>query len=179
MTPSGYWYIVKCNGNAATPGTNPGCSVLLLKGIDTATNDLGWESIHNFARIGPYPAVGNVFAAINVSPDGRTVEFGELAGSSADAEVTQLARGRFPVKWHYISGDNDRRWYIVAVPEPGGTAALPVLMLKSVDPKIEGSIVWKPIQSFGAFAGFPAVGQRYESVTVSPDGKAVTFGAIK
>jgi hypothetical protein len=53
------------------------------------------------------------------------------------------------------------------------------MALDGVDPATSGGILWKPINNYPAFAGYPAAGQVYQYVSISSDGKRVSFGPLK
>jgi hypothetical protein len=176
---SGRWFIVKPPAATSIPGVGGANSVLLLKGIDIAANDIAWKPAHAFAQsVGQYPPAGVVYESVTVSADNRSVEFGRLISQNTDIEVTELASNRYQVRWFYFSADQDRKWYIGNAEQASANSPA-ILMLKAVDPKTEGQILWKPIHNFPAFGSFPAAGQRFDAVQVASDGKLILFGSLK
>jgi hypothetical protein len=119
----------------------------------------------------PVPA-----SALNAIPQSSLVITDALvteAGPSAptDPDITRLANTTEPVKWFYIEGSSGR-WYIIS-----NDSSQSVLALAGADRSFSGIIEWKPVNNSNASAGYPMAGSNFSYVTVSSDGKTVTFGS--
>lgn len=167
ITTDSKWYIV------STARSNP--SVLQLARVDSNfSGGIRWKPINNYGTYAGYPAAGTQFSSLTVSNDGRTISFGSASSTVTDPDVTRLAGTRQTVQWFYINPGS--RWYIVG---NGNRLNPPVLLLKRVDETFSGGIRWKPINNYGAYAGYAAMPQKYEFVTPSDDGRIVQFGSLR
>ena len=52
-----------------------------------------------------------------------------------------------------------------------------MLLLAGADRSFTGIIKWRPISNSPAYAGYPAAGNNFSSVTISSDGRGITFGS--
>ena len=161
QAPSGLWYIATSGGN-----------VLALKDVSPSfSGGILWKPINSYPAYAGYPAAGTNFSSVQVASDGKSVRFGSFVGSGNDSEVKNLANTTQQVSWFYFQ-NSAMKWFIVSY---GGE----VLALNGVDPAFNGGILWKPINNYSAFAGYPAAVWVYQSVSFSSDGKHVTFGPLK
>jgi hypothetical protein len=166
INPSG-WYIVDA-------GLSSNAAVLQLNSVDpTFSGGIRWKPISNYPAYAGFPAAGINLSSVAALPNGQSITFGGLTTSQTDPDITALANTTQPVRWFYI---NPAKWYIVGVSSGSNPA---VLLLNSVDSTFSGGIRWRPISNYAAYAGFPAAGINFSSVTVSADGRSITFGGLR
>jgi hypothetical protein len=114
-------------------------------------------------------------AADRAVPAAFGMESGPMSGpvlDPNDLDVQGLAGSTQPVRWYYIMDQQTQRWYIVW-PSTGA-----VLLLDRVDRATTFGIYWKPVSSAPSPAnqGYPDAGANFTSVSLSPDGRAISFG---
>jgi murein DD-endopeptidase MepM/ murein hydrolase activator NlpD len=93
-----------------------------------------------------------------------------------DPDVQSLANTTQPVRWYYIMDQSTQRWYIVYPPTSS------VLMLDRVDQATSFGVYWKPINNYAAGSSlstqsYPDARVNFSTVTLSPDGRTVSFGS--
>ena len=159
---TGAWYIVSATGE----------QVMYLDKVDRGTTfGIYWRPVNN-SSFTTYPNAGKNFSSVSISSDGRTITFGSAVASPSDPHVSALANTAQPVRWFYITNQNTGAWYIVSA------AGQQVMYLDRVDQSTTFGIYWKPINN-SSFSGYPAAAQNYSSVTISSDGRTVSFGSSK
>ena len=164
--PSGRWYIANTAGNVLAleaPANYP------------ASGTLPWKPISNYSSAyAGYPAAGVNYSNVQIASNGMSVSFGSLKGGGGDTEVSQLANTTQPVKWMYFQ-DSRTIWYIFD--SYAGSQA--VMRLMGYDSSVSGGVLWKPINNYPAYVGYPAAGFVFQSVSASGDGRSIIFGPLK
>ncbi len=158
---TGAWYIVSPTGE----------QVMFLDRVDKNTSfGIYWRPVNN-SSFQTYADASRNFSSVTISADGRTIAFGSAIASTSDPHVSALANTTQPVRWFYIMNQSSGAWYIAS---PTGQQ---VMFLDRVDQNTSFGIYWKPINN-SSFQSYASAGQNYTSVTISSDGRTVSFGAL-
>ena len=162
--PSGRWYIANTGGDVLALEAPPNYP---------ASGTLPWKPISNYVSYAGYPAAGVNYSYVQIASNGNSVSFGSLKGGGGDTEVSQLANTTQPVKWMYFQ-DSRSIWYIFD--SYSGSQA--VMRLMGYDSSVNGGVLWKPINNYPAYVGYPAAGIVYQYVYTSTDGRSIIFGPL-